>query len=149
MSIRDQAWQAFTTEQSAAIDEAEAGLRDVLVGLTVELGLVDVSAARGVRTFVFSDGDVHLATYMQDGQRVVKVVAPDPEGWRELSPPVTSLAEVSPYVPPAVEVEPEPWVEGNLYSEGDVVTHDGQTWRSTVDANHWEPGSVHSVWVVA
>lgn len=28
----------------------------------------------------------------------------------------------------------------NAYSKGDKVTHNGKTWRSTVDNNVWEPG---------
>lgn len=35
------------------------------------------------------------------------------------------------------------WVQPdstNAYSQGDRVTHNGQTWQSDVDANVWEPG---------
>ena len=28
----------------------------------------------------------------------------------------------------------------NPYSKGDMVTHNGKTWRSTIDGNVWEPG---------
>lgn len=28
----------------------------------------------------------------------------------------------------------------NPYSKGDKVTHNGKTWRSTIDSNVWEPG---------
>lgn len=28
----------------------------------------------------------------------------------------------------------------NPYSKGDKVTHNGKTWRSTIDKNVWEPG---------
>lgn len=28
----------------------------------------------------------------------------------------------------------------NPYSKGDKVTHNGKTWRSTIDGNVWEPG---------
>lgn len=33
----------------------------------------------------------------------------------------------------------------NTYKTGDVVTHNGKTWVSTVDNNSWEPGTA-SVW---
>ena len=36
------------------------------------------------------------------------------------------------------------WVQPdstNGYMTGDTVTHNGQTWRSTVDNNVWEPGA--------
>ena len=45
--------------------------------------------------------------------------------------------------------EPEPWVAPtgahDAYQTGDRVTHQGQTWESTIDANVWEPG-VHG-WI--
>src|SRR5690625_1215765 len=38
----------------------------------------------------------------------------------------------------------ETWVQpthaGDAYAKGDVVTHDGQQWVSTVTPNVWEPG---------
>ena len=36
MTIREQAWQAFTSSQQSAIDAAEAALFDILAGLNVE-----------------------------------------------------------------------------------------------------------------
>jgi len=148
MSIRDQAWQAFTSSQQSAIAAAEAALFDRLSGLTVTVELADVRADRqGRHTYIFTDGDVHLAAIDVDGW-IVKAVEADPSGWAELSPPLGSLAELSPYVPPLSPDDPDAWVSGNLYPEGAVVTHAGQVWRSTVDGNHWEPGVVHSVWVL-
>jgi hypothetical protein len=39
---------------------------------------------------------------------------------------------------------PEPWVQPlgghDAYQLGDLVTHNGQTWESTVNNNVWEPG---------
>ena len=39
---------------------------------------------------------------------------------------------------------PEPWVQPtgaqDAYQTGEQVTHNGQTWVSTIDANVWEPG---------
>lgn len=35
----------------------------------------------------------------------------------------------------------------DAYTEGSIVTHDGQQWRSTIPANVWEPG-VGPGWVV-
>jgi len=43
---------------------------------------------------------------------------------------------------PDPDVVPE-WVQPdstNPYKSGDRVTHNGQTWESTVDNNVWEPG---------
>ena len=42
------------------------------------------------------------------------------------------------------EAGPQPWVQPlgahDAYNTGEQVTHNGQTWQSTVDANTWEPG---------
>lgn len=43
---------------------------------------------------------------------------------------------------PDPEVIPE-WIQPdstNPYHKGDKVTHNGQTWVSTIDGNVWEPG---------
>lgn len=40
--------------------------------------------------------------------------------------------------------EPLPWEQPdstNPYMKGDKVTHNGQTWVSTIDNNVWEPGA--------
>lgn len=61
----------------------------------------------------------------------------------------TALAEWTPDVTPALwtEVSVEEWPEWrqptgaqDAYSTGDKVSHNGQHWISTVDANTWEPG---------
>ena len=43
------------------------------------------------------------------------------------------------------EATPEPWVQPtgstDAYGIGDRVTHQGQTWESTVANNVWEPGT--------
>ena len=49
-------------------------------------------------------------------------------GWTNLSVPSGPLAWV------------QPTGADNSYAAGAQVTHNGQTWESTVDANVWEPG---------
>ena len=52
------------------------------------------------------------------------------------------------------EVEPEVVHEWympdatNPYMMGDIVTHNGHTWRSTVDNNIWEPSESTTVWEI-
>jgi len=47
-----------------------------------------------------------------------------------------------------------PWVQPlgghDAYALGDRVTHNGQNWESTINANVWEPGSVgaEALWTV-
>ena len=62
----------------------------------------------------------------------------------------TSQADWTPDVVPALFAEIAPpgliaeWVQPtgaqDTYSLGDLVTHVGKTWESTVDNNSWEPG---------
>ena len=62
----------------------------------------------------------------------------------------TSQADWTPDVVPALFAEIAPpgliaeWVQPtgaqDTYSLGDLVTHVGQVWESTVDNNSWEPG---------
>jgi hypothetical protein len=33
-----------------------------------------------------------------------------------------------------------PWIEGNVYELGDIVSHDDKAWRSLLAHNVWEPG---------
>lgn len=60
---------------------------------------------------------------------VPNVWAPDVHGWESTAQPPSG---------------PQPWAQPtgahDAYSTGDRVTHDGQTWESTVGANVWEPG---------
>lgn len=60
------------------------------------------------------------------------------EAWNPVDAP-SLFAQV---LIPDVNVIPE-WVQPdstNTYKIGDKVTHNGQTWVSTVDNNSWEPG---------
>lgn len=51
-------------------------------------------------------------------------------------------------VTPEPEPEPEPtyseWIQPSgshdAYNSGDIVTHNGKTWKSNTDGNVWEPG---------
>lgn len=63
----------------------------------------------------------------------------------------TTQADWTPAATPALwrrwrapDAAPEPWVQPtgghDAYGLGDRVTHEGQTWESTVAANVWKPG---------
>ncbi len=48
---------------------------------------------------------------------------------------------------PEVIVE---WIQPNStngYPKGQLVSHNGSVWQSTVDANTWEPGTVGAPWI--
>lgn len=86
-----------------------------------------------------------LGTWMVAGERysydggVVEVVQAH---WRTADAPETVPALFK--VPRGSAPEPLPWVQPtgahDAYAMGDQVTHAGQTWVSTLDANVWEPG---------
>lgn len=154
MTVREQAWQALQSSSSQNVADAEAALRTVLDGLTAGLTLAGVSSNPDgtVTTYVFTDGDVHLGLVRRPSGDQVRVVSPDGTGrWEEASPPVSSLAGLAAYVPLPTSGAVEAWVQPSgahdAYQVGDVVTHGGRSWRSTVAANVWEPG-VHG-WVEA
>lgn len=61
--------------------------------------------------------------------------------WRpDLTPALWEVVEDEPGEPSG----PQPWVQPqgahNAYQIGDRVTHNGQLWESTLNANVWEPG---------
>lgn len=45
-----------------------------------------------------------------------------------------------------VEIWHQPSGAHDAYAKGDVVSHNGELWESTVDGNVWEPGVVADVW---
>lgn len=63
----------------------------------------------------------------------VWTLAAYPEGWEYVED-----------VEPDPDPSPSPWVQPtgahDAYALGAIVTHNGQTWESTVDGNVWEPG---------
>lgn len=71
------------------------------------------------------------------------VWAPNVHGWNVMEM-VTPAPETNQPMGPAEPAAPA-WVqpEGahDAYASGDVVTHNGSTWSSTVDGNVWEPGT--------
>lgn len=134
------AWQA-------ELDGEASAARTVLGGVLVPFDVATLTvAARDVSgsapLFVFTDGDVLLGVV----GGAVSLVAADGPRWVK-GETVTSLGQLGSVLP--ATVTPDGWVEGNVYMLGDVVAHDGQAWKSTVDNNVWEPGVAHSVWVVA
>lgn len=66
------------------------------------------------------------------------------ETWRSLIPNNVWEPGVSGWEIVPVAGEAAPWVHPSgahdAYAAGAVVTHNGRTWRSRVEANGWEPG---------
>lgn len=61
-------------------------------------------------------------------------------GWEVYNPPKED-AVPEPEEAPGVPAWKEPANKDELYPAGEEVTHQGKTWRSTVDGNRTEPGT--------
>lgn len=151
MSIRESARQAFIESRSNIESEAREILFSTLAPLDVELLTVHLEITEEYILYVFTDTahDVHLAARKTDKWCIYLVNESD--GWTivEELKSLAHLGELLPPLPPDAELPPA-WNSDNNYSIGDLVTHNDLVWESTVNNNiGWEPGVVHSVWVLA
>ena len=83
---------------------------------------------------------------LRHGDKVIKVT----KGLDvyEHQPPELLPAHYSIINPPDEPNTPIEWTPGT-YAKGVIVTHNGKTWESGVDFNHWEPGATgvyESIW---
>ena len=91
---------------------------------------------------VLDDGRININR--ADGLNYARPSAPD-SGWEVYNPPKED-AVPEPEAPtdgeqaPGVPAWKEPQSKTELYPAGAEVTHQGKTWRSTVDNNRAEPG---------
>lgn len=92
---------------------------------------------------VLDEGRIYINR--ADGLNYARPSAPD-SGWEVYNPPKED-AESEPEAPtdseqaPGVPAWKEPQSKTELYPAGTEVTHQGKTWRSTVDGNRTEPGT--------
>lgn len=91
---------------------------------------------------VLDDGRIYINR--ADGLNYARPSSPD-SGWEVYNPPKEDEvpeAEASEEAPaPAAPAWKEPANKDELYPAGAEVTHQGKTWRSTVDSNRAEPGA--------
>lgn len=86
------------------------------------------------------DTDYGSGAVVEHGDRLWRIVQPHTSqtGWEPANVPALWA---SAHVPGA---GPQPWVQPqgahDSYQIGDRVTHNGQVWESTINANVWEPG---------
>jgi len=152
MSIREAARTAYLQSKFDLEQEARTALFDTLSPLNVEIQVKDLDITEEYTLYIFTDTaeDVHLGCRKIDEQEwEIFLVDHDGSDWSLLQR-VRSLVELGEALPSVGPDDPEPdaWVSGNMYSIGDIVTHNGSTWESTVDNNSWEPGVAHSVWIL-
>lgn len=99
-----------------------------------------VLAAQGI-----ADGDPwRQPTGGHDAYPTGITVTHDGATWENLTPANVWEPGVSGWRQLGGGGEPAPWVQPtgahDAYALGAVVTHDGQTWTSTIPANVWAPG---------
>lgn len=151
MGIRDTARQAYLQSQNNVVDDAKNALLSTLAPLNIGLITTDIIIKDNYSMVVFTDDieDVYLAA-TKTGQLdwEVYLVKYEDNRWVTIDK-VESLPQLGEILDPVPSGElPAAWVSGNVYPMGALVTHNGNTWESTVDNNVWEPGVAHSVWVI-
>ena len=96
-------------------------------------------------TLIGREGKV--GTLLQKDGHLYRIIQGLPEIF-EHQPPELLPAHYSIINPPDEPNTPIEWTPGT-YAKGAIVTHNGKTWESGVDFNHWEPGSAgvyESIW---
>jgi len=147
-------------ESLPAVEEAQAGLIQDLAAqgeITRPEVATEQDAINGdgiVPAWVDPQGRTHKA-YMQgeavlddgriyinraDGLNYARPSAPD-SGWEVYNPPKEDAVPEVPEEAPGPPAWREPANKEELYPAGAEVTHQGKTWRSTVDGNRAEPGT--------
>lgn len=87
---------------------------------------------------VLDDGRIYINR--ADGLNKNRPSDPD-SGWEVYNPPKKDAPEAeAPEAPAGPPAWREPANKDELYPAGAEVTHQGKTWRSTVDGNRAEPG---------
>ena len=83
-----------------------------------------------VKYGVNADGETQLYTVLQDHT--------SQEDWKPDTAP--SLYKKVGFTDSGIPIWTQPLGASDAYNSGDKVSHNGQEWVSTVDANGWEPG---------
>ncbi len=83
-----------------------------------------------VKYGVNADGETQLYTVLQDHT--------SQEDWKPDTAP--SLYKKVGFTDSGIPIWTQPLGASDAYNSGDKVSHNGQEWVSTVDANVWEPG---------
>lgn len=123
-------------DEAAAEDALATLSAPTVLGVSVPLGSGGV--ANPAPSFV----EYHLCDHAEDDRTGCVVVTRNegPVGLSLVYATGTLLGGSSVLIAPNVQPWVQPTGAHDAYNTGDWVTHNGQTWESTVDANTWEPG---------
>lgn len=136
--VRDLAMQGEITRPEVATEEEAINGNGVVPAWRDPSGRKSQAYMRG--SAVLDEGRIYINR--ADGLNNNRPSDPD-SGWEVYNPP----KEDAPEAPtdgeqaPGVPAWKEPANKDELYPAGEEVTHQGKTWRSTVDGNRTEPGT--------
>lgn len=88
---------------------------------------------------VNADGETQLYSVLQEHT--------SQEDWKPNETP--ALYKAVGFTETGVSIWTQPLGATDAYMTGDMVEHNGEIWKSTIDGNVWEPGTVgtESLWV--
>lgn len=139
--VKDLAMQGEITRPEVATEEAAINGDGIVPAWRDPSSKKSQAYMRG--DAVLDDGRIYINR--ADGLNYARPSAPD-SGWEVYNPPKED-AVPEPEAPtdgeqaPGVPAWKEPANKDELYPAGEEVTHQGKTWRSTVDNNRAEPGA--------
>lgn len=154
MTLRTDAVSAFQASQSGREGAARAVMASTLTPEDVSgLTVADVTVATGYTTFVFTDGDVHLAVVLRGSGNEVDLVTGSIGNWTNLAT-ITSLADLGMVLPglvppPAPPSGPAAWAPAVAYKVGDKVSYGGKTYtcvQAHTSQADWTPSAVPALW---
>lgn len=139
--VKDLAAQGEITRPEVATEEAAINGDGIVPAWHNPQGRKSRAYMRG--DAVLDDGRIYINR--ADGLNYARPSAPD-SGWEVYNPPKEdavpeSEAPTDGEQAPGVPAWKEPQSKTELYPAGAEVTHQGKTWRSTVDGNRAEPGT--------
>lgn len=138
--VKDLAAQGEITRPEVATEEAAINGDGIVPAWHNPQGRKSRAYMRG--DAVLDDGRIYINR--ADGLNYARPSAPD-SGWEVYNPPkedaVPEPEAEAPEEAPGVPAWKEPANKDELYPAGATVTHQGKTWRSTVDGNRAEPGT--------
>ena len=137
--VKDLAAQGEITRPEVATEEAAINGDGIVPAWHNPQGKKHKAYMRG--DAVLDDGRIYINR--AGGLNYARPSAPD-SGWEVYNPPKEDEVPAAPTdegEAPGVPAWREPQSKTELYPTGAEVTHNGKTWRSTVDSNRAEPGT--------
>lgn len=138
--VKDLAAQGEITRPEVATEEAAINGDGIVPAWRDPQGKKHKAYMRG--DAVLDDGRIYINR--AGGLNYARPSAPD-SGWEVYNPPkedaVPEPEAEAPEEAPGVPAWREPANKEELYPAGAEVTHQGKTWRSTLDDNRAEPGT--------